>query len=233
MSEKPGKLPKINDWDNIVKVINKSPKNFVILQANSGFFGSAIYRAIIGSSDSYVWDQSMCGAVANENLGPLEWPHKTEGYAIYTLNYGRTYPWFKENHLATAHISHDMLEYTTAKKLISKIKEDKILLCKTHDMVPRKFKCKIVRIVGNIQELSNLNNSNSVFRNKIGTHIEPCYDSNFCNIDVEKFMSDDFDTYCNEYLKLCDFLNLSPNINNVRQYLLLLKEKINRYEKTL
>ena len=50
MTEKPGKLPKVNDWDNIVRVINKSPKNFCILQANSGFFGSTIYRAIIGSS---------------------------------------------------------------------------------------------------------------------------------------------------------------------------------------
>ena len=46
-------------------------------------------------------------------------------------------------------------------------------------------------------------------------------------------MSDDYDTYCQEYLKLCSFLNLSPNINNVRQYILLLKDKINRYENTL
>ena len=38
---------------------------------------------------------------------------------------------------------------------------------------------------------------------------------------------------CDEYLKLCTFLNLSPNINNVRQYILLLKDKINRYEKLL
>ena len=29
MTEKPGKLPKVNDWDNIVRVINKSPKNFL------------------------------------------------------------------------------------------------------------------------------------------------------------------------------------------------------------
>ena len=233
MTEKPGKLPKVNDWDNIVRVINKSPKNFCIIQANSGFFGSTIYRAIVGSSNDYVWDQSMCGAVADENLGPLEWPHTTEGYAIYTLNYGRTYPWFKENHLATAHISIDMLEYTTAKKIISKIRQNKILLLKTHDMTPRDFKCKIIRIVGNIQNLTNLNDSNSIFRDRDGVYIEPCYDDNFLNLEVEKFMSDDYDTYCQEYLKLCSFLNLSPNINNVRQYILLLKDKINRYENTL
>ena len=46
-------------------------------------------------------------------------------------------------------------------------------------------------------------------------------------------MSDDYDTYTDEYLKLCSFLELTPNINNVRQYILLLKDKINRYEKTL
>ena len=163
----------------------------------------------------------------------LEWPHTTEGYAIYTLNYGRTYPWFKENHLATAHISIDMLEYTTAKKIISKIRQNKILLLKTHDMTPRDFKCKIVRIVGNIQNLTNLNDSNSIFRDRDGVYIEPCYDDNFLNLEVEKFMSDDYDTYTDEYLKLCSFLDLTPNINNVRQYILLLKDKINRYEKTL
>ena len=46
MTEKPGKLPKVNDWDNIVRVINKSPKNFCIIQANSGFFGSTIYELL-------------------------------------------------------------------------------------------------------------------------------------------------------------------------------------------
>ena len=100
-------------------------------------------------------------------------------------------------------------------------------------MTPRDFKCKIVRIVGNIQNLTNLNDSNSIFRDRDGVYIEPCYDDNFLNLEVEKFMSDDYDTYLDEYLKLCTFLNLTPNINNVRQYILLLKDKINRYERTL
>jgi hypothetical protein len=233
MSEKPGKLPKINDWDNIVRVINKSPKNFCIIQANSGFFGSIIYRAIIGSSDKFVWEKDMNGAVAGEELGPLEWPHKTEGYGIYALNYGRTYLWFKENHLATAHISHDMLEYTTARKLISKIREDKILLLKTHDMDVRDLKCNIVRVVGNIQNLTNLNDTNSIFRDRDGVTIDSVYQDNVFNLEVTKFMNDDFDIYCDEYLRLCLYLNLNPNINNVRQYILLLKDKINRYERTL
>jgi len=233
MSERQGRLSKANDWDNIVRVINKSPKNFCIIQTYSGFFGSTVYRAVVGSSTDYVWDQSMCGAVANEDLGPLEWPHTTEGYAIYERNNDVMYPCFKENHLATAHISIDMLEYTTAKKIISKIKQNKILLLKTHDMTPRDFKCKIVRIVGSIQNITNLNDSNSVFRDRDGVYIEPCHDNNFFNLDVEKFMSDDYDTYCNEYLKLCSFLELMPNINNVRQYILLLKDKINRYEKDI
>ena len=60
----------------------------------------------------------MCGAVADENLGPLGGLYRRLCDIHFKL---REYPWFKENHLATAHISIDMLEYTTAKKIISRL----------------------------------------------------------------------------------------------------------------
>jgi len=223
-------VPQINDWENVLELVNRLPKNFCILQAKSGFFGSLVYRSIIGSSDNFVWKPEFCGCA--ESLGPLEWPHKTEGYNIYELNNNKTYDWFKENHLATAHISHKLIEYCTLEEIIQHLDRKKILLLKTHNMdIHEKFLSKIIRIVGKTSEITDP--KQSTFRKHRHKVFEEVSKENIHNLNIERFMNDDFDVFCDEYIILCRFLDLNSNINNVRQYILLLKEKIKRYEKTL
>lgn len=229
MTEKPGILPKVNDWANVVKLINTLPNNFTVLQVKSGFFGSVIYRSIAGSSDNYVWNRNLCGCL--EDLGPLEWPKLTEGFDIYDLNYNNTYTWFKENHLATAHISIKMIEYSTIKDIIQQVDRNKILLLKTHNLsVHDQFNCKIIRVTGKITDVVNLNKTTMRKHQEEVTEVKQ---ENLLNLNVAKFMSDDYEVFVEEYLKLCSFLNIPCNVNNVRQFILLLRDKLKRYELTL
>lgn len=224
-------LPQVNDWTNVVKILNTAPNNFTVLQVKSGFFGSVVYRSIIGSSNDYVWNKDFCGCT--EDLGPLEWPRLTEGFDIYDLNYNNTYKWFKENHLATAHLSAKMIEYSTVKDILQYVDKNKILLLKTHNLnMHNKIKSKIIRVTGKITDIADFKKSESIFR-KHHEEIQEVKQNNLHNLNIAKFMNDDFDIFTEEYLKMCLFLDIPPNINNVRQFILLLRDKLKRYKLTL
>lgn len=221
-----------NQWSELAeKVINKYPDNFCILQTYGGFFGSLVYRIICGSSDNFVWNSNFCGTAA-ESLAPLEWPKLTEGFDIYRLSNNRDYIWFKENHLATAHISHPMIEKSTIRQIVSAFDPSEILLLRTHELhYHTLFKCKIVRIVGNILNICNF--SKTEFRKHGSTEIYPVEQGNLHNLYIENLMSENYDTFLEEYLSLCKFLDSPVNINNVRQFILLLRDKLRRYELSL
>lgn len=224
-------LPQVNDWTNVVKILNTAPNNFTVLQFRSGFFGSLVYRSIIGSSNDYVWNKDFCGCT--EDLGPLEWPRLTEGFDIYELNYNNTYKWFKENHLATAHSSTKMIEYSTVNDILKYVDKNKILLLKTHNLkIHKQFKCKTIRITGKIPSITNLEIGESTFR-KHHDEVLEVEQENLHNLNIENFMSNDFDIFVKEYLGMCSFLNIPCNINNVRQFILLLRDKLKRYKLTL
>lgn len=217
---------------SISNIINKAPKNFLLVQAKGGFFGSIVYRAIAGSSKKFVWKREFCGC--NEELGPLEWPNLTEGFNIYELNENRTYAWFKENHLTTAHISHKLLEKSTQSDILKKYSKNKILIIKTHDMnLHSEFSCKIVRVVGSIKNITELTGKATTIRKHYDVTIPSVEQHNLHNLNIEKFMSIDFDIFIDEYLKLCNFLDIPCNINNVRQFILLSRDKLERYKLTL
>jgi hypothetical protein len=215
---------------DVIKLINIKPNNFCILQADTGFFGSLVYRVVVGSSDNFIWSYDFSGCA--EKLRPLEWPHLTEGYNIYTISDNRTYSWFKENHLATAHISHKLLEYSSKEDIIKFYNKEKILLLKTHDLTNHSyFSCKIVRVVGSVYKI--FDPKETTFRTKRYNLIKPIYQNNIHNLIIDNLMSEDFDIFIDEYIQLCYFLDISPNINNVRQFILLMRDKLKRYELSL
>lgn len=217
---------------SISNIVNKAPKNFLIVQAREGFFGSLVYRAIAGSDKKFVWRKEFSGC--EEDLGPLEWPKLTEGFNIYDQDANKTYTWFKENHLTTAHLSHKLLEKSTQNDILKAFEKNKTLILKTHDMnLHSQFSCKIVRIVGSIKSTTKLYGNDTTFRKHHDLLITEIKQNNVHNLNIEKFMNIDFDIFIDEYLKLCNFLNISYNINNVRQFILLSRDKLKRYRLTL
>ena len=212
-------------------IINKFPDNFLIIQAEKGFFGSAIYRTI-ASDKKFVWKYSFCGS--EEDLGPIEWPKHTEGFNIYELNNNKTYLCFKEKHLATAHISHKLLEDSTTADVLKHIDKDKKLILKSHDMsIHEIINCKIVRSVGSIKNITKLYAKDTTFRKRNNINIPEIKQDNLHNLNIGNYMSEDYEIFVKEYLKLCDFLDISSNINNVRQFILLMRDKLKRYRLTL
>ena len=217
---------KLND------IINKVPNNFLILQAREGFFGSLVYRSIAGSDRKFVWRKEFSGC--EEDLGPLEWPRLTEGFDIYDQDENKTYTWFKENHLTTAHLSHKLLEKSTQNDILKVYEKNKTLILKTHDMnLHSELSCKIVRIVGAIKDITKLYGNDTTFRKHHNIIITEIKQHNLHNLNIENFMSVDFNIFIDEYLKLCKFLDISCNINNVRQFILLSRDKLKRYRLTL
>ena len=211
---------------DIISLINKSPKNFCVVQALERFYGSVIYRIIAGSSKEYVWDKNMGGAAANEDLNPLEWPHLTEGSGIYTT---WEYATFVQQHLMTDHISISLLEKIHMEELRNKLDKNKILVLKSHDMDLDNVECKIVRVIGDLIKVTDFKNRSCMWRAKNKPVIEPIYKNNVHNLVLQNLLSSDFNIFLDEYLKLIHFLDCKPNINNVRQYLLLSKDKLTRY----
>lgn len=211
---------------DIQKVINKAPNSFKIVAAYPGFFGSLVYRCIAGSSDSFVWDKSFCGV--DEDLKPLEWPKLTEGFDIYNVENRLNH--FKENHFTTAHISIKLLEkFDNLRQLLEFYDKDKTLLIRTHRMdIHEFFDCDIVRIVGSLENIVP-NYSNTRFRHNGNKIINTVVQPNVHNLNIDRFMHKDFDIFIEEYLSLCAFLNILPNINNVRSFMLLQKEKLDRF----
>lgn len=214
---------------DLIDIINRRPDKFTLLQAYLGSFGSLIYRIICGSDDRFCWKEHFCGTYI-EDLKPLEWPRKTEGFFIYDTPELKNS--FKENHFSTVHIGIKLLEKMNhPKELLSYHEIGKNLLLKTHNLDCHNYiNAKSVRIYGDVSKIIK-NKDNTVFRYRAARkYIDPVDHSNVHNLCIENIFSADFDVYLEEYLKLCQFLDMLPNINNVRAFILFHKEKLERYD---
>lgn len=216
--------------DSIVDTINSFPNKFIIISAYSGYFGSLLYRVVAASNNTYIWKDDFSGT--QEELKPLEWPRLTEGFFIYNVSNG--YIHFKENHFATAHISFELLENMKNKReLLKNYEKGKKLILRTHNINCHNFiNCKIIRLFGNLTKIIPSHNKMR-FRRGVSSVISPIYCNNVFNLNIENFLSDDYEKFEEEYLELCNFLDTLPNINNVRSFCLLLKEKLTRFQLTL
>lgn len=229
-----GKEPFL-DWPYVVSedlrnVINENKNKFMLVSAYCGFFGSLIYRIIAGSDESFAWDKNFNGSV-EPKLKPLEWPRLTEGFLCYD---DTDYKHFFENHFSTAHISMPILEQIKdLRELSFYTKSNKKLLLRSHRLDCHNYlECKIVRVCGTLENVITKSKKTKMRRNSYRS-FDPIEANANHNLMIENLMSDDFDTFLQEYLELCDFLQVLPNINNVRSFILLLKEKLKRFQLTL
>ena len=63
-------------------------------------------------------------------------------------------------------------------------------------------------------------------RNNVPT--KPINYNKVYNLDISKLINRDYNIFVDEYLQLCDYFNMYPNISNVRAYILLWIERLDR-----
>ena len=205
-------------------------------------FGGSAVRRIITAHNEYF----------SEYSNPLSFPNNIEGFPRHLDHFLN----FKEQHLACAHtddipidiefgdVKSDSLGDDIDEYMIKFYESQKLLLeqghkvCwRAHDDVPEDnfFEhTKIIKLYG-----KSLNRFRKALRFKKKNEIYeidyvPSSNSkNICNIEASKLFSQNFDEFLNEYLKIVDYLDVSPKINSARQFILLWLEKQERFKLTL
>jgi len=92
----------------------------------------------------------------------------------------------------------------------------------THELFPNNT---VVRIFGKEPTFR--------FFESTDRYIPPIYVDNVINIDVNEIFSKDYDIFIVSYLYLCSKLEITPQINRVRAFILLWLERQERYKKLL
>lgn len=218
----------------------KKHKDKITVVAYLAEFGGSAVRRIVTSHDEYY----------SEYENPLAFPNHIEGFERH-LNHFLD---FKEQHLACAHTNDIPINIVLGAKKSDALGDDidkynilfhedqKILLDQGHKVCWRVHEdapeenffehTKVIKLYGR-----SLNRFKKAVRYKKNTSLSdwvPASNSkNICNVEASKLFSQDFDEFLNEYLKIVDYLDVSPKINSVRQFILLWLEKQERFKLTL
>ena len=141
---------------------------------------------------------------------------------------------FKSEHLCAVDTNHGTFPYfnaTSEKNMqlrknlqyfFSNLNEDRVFCVPTHEIdIHEKYEGKVVRIVGQLPR-------HKFFRDI--SPLQPIKQQNVINLNIQKLTSSEYKIFEEEYLQLCYFLNIFPQINSVRAFTLLWAEKQKRYE---
>jgi hypothetical protein len=224
-----------NEHKLIIQFINKYPELFTILYYRGGHGGNVLYRSICSTDSKFLWLKHFASAdwEDDNNKKPLDWPRKTEGYDMYNIGDNTS---IRENHATTAHTSVftlEIMDISTFKLHVDLcIQNNKKLLIRTHDPDIHKIisKVLIIRICGSVGHITKAKIKYTMKSDKI---IKPIIADNIHNIDNYNFLSYDYSSFEKEYLALCARLKAMPNISNVRAYVLLWLERLNRFNNDL
>ena len=220
-------MKKIDDLTQITKkVIKKYEKNIIFVSYAMGYGGNAV-RRIISASPAIYYD----GA-------PVKYPDDTEGFLVNNwtdagINFDK---YFKKQHLAACHDDYyyylppnaDHFNIIKFKKFCSDLEKNRKVCLVTHNTknIHNLFNCEMIRLVGR--------GKRAKFLFKFLTQpVEKIFKNNVHNLDVDMLFSKNYNEFENEYLKLCFKLNISPQINSVRAFILLWSEKQERYRKLM
>jgi len=215
--------------DNVKHQINQNPQKFSVVGAAPGVFGALVYRIICGTDNTYSWNNNISMSV-EKDLNPLEWPSVTEGFLTYQL---KNYRHFFEGHFSTVPVGTPLLEFNKdIRDLLPYMSTNKKLLIRSHRLDCHEYlNCKSIRVIG---DLGNLFDNIDNFYHRDYWNIKEVINSkNVITIFIENLLSSDFNTFEKEYFRLCNFLDVLPNTNNVRSFILLLLEKLKRFQLTL
>ena len=201
------------------KFISTYNNNFILVDFAYGYGGNTLSR-IISVSPEFYWDGD-----------PIEYPDN--GYSIIVDP--EPYPHFAsplEQELCCTHTPDDFM-YPESK--VSRVRD--FIRNYSKNIHPKKFCIRshntdthklfpnntIVRIYGKEPDFR--------FFNSTDRYKKPKQLPNVINIDVNEIFSKDYDTFESSYLYLCNNLDITPQINRVRAFILLWLERQERYKK--
>ena len=205
------------------KAIKKYSKNIIFVSYPQGYGGHLVCRIISASPEIYF------------DSDPLFYPNNCEGFPSLFYD-SMSSERFKAEHLCAVDTNHGTFPYFNAtpekniqlrenlQYFMSNLKKDRVLCIPTHDEnIHKEFEGRVVRIVGEL-------NRYTFFSVKKRQPLQPINNKNVINLSLSKLTSNNYKEFEEEYLQLCYFLNIFPQINSVRAFILLWAEKQRRYE---
>ena len=204
--------------------LDKFPKNFIFISFPFGYGGNTLNRVISASPEIY-W-----------NGDSTAYPDDTGGFpVIYDSSDSPHFATFTEQHLCCTHTETDfMYPDGTRNRVIDLLNvyktarfTDKKLCINSHnsfDLAEKHTKITMIRLCGKAPTFRS-------FTKPIPTNSDPIIFSNVINVDVNDIFSSEYSIFETTYLGLCSKLNITPQINRVRAFILLWLEKQERYKK--
>ena len=201
--------------------LHKFSKNFIFVDFEYGYGGNTLSR-IIAASPEFYWDGD---SVLYPDKGysiiedPEPYPHfaspiEQELCCTHTPD-DFMYPDSKFNRVRDLFLLHK--KYLKSKKFCIRSHNGN-----THEIFPKNT---VVRISGKEPDFR--------FFKPTGRYIDKVNNDNVINVDVNEIFSKDYDTFESSYLYLCSKLNITPQVNRVRAFILLWLERQERYKKLL
>ena len=201
------------------KLIKKYSKQITFIYYKPEYGGNLLNRIIL-SDEAYFWGEQHNSA--ESTLKPLEYPKSTEGFNVQ----GYHFLSFKEQHLSCVHSSdipypiplreHDYEMLLRYKEAL----QNNLKICiKSHRIDEENNTCKGIRLYG--KSLSRFSSSETVRKSR---------HKNVLNINSSKLFSSNYEEFLEEYLKVVRYLDLNPNVNQVRAFILLWIEKQKRFK---
>lgn len=201
------------------KLINRYADQITFIYFRPEYGGNLLNRIIL-SDDSYYW--GIQHNSVEPNIKPLEYPKTTEGFNVQ----GHHFLSFKEQHIACVHsgdITYNKpMHESDLETLLAyqKALKNNLKICiKSHNIHEENILCKGIRLYG--QPLDRFTSRESVAKST---------NNNILNINARRLLSSDYEEFLNEYLSLVRYLDLTPNVNQVRAFILLWIEKQKRFK---
>jgi len=198
------------------KFLNILQQRVLFISFPRGYGGNTLSRIIAASPEIY-WKGN-----------PIEYPDK--GYSIVVDD--PSAPHFAsdlEQELCCTHTSEDLM-YPDKNRiqlfmLYAKLAKEKIIIVRSHNRDTYKLfkKSYTVYLYGKEPDFR--------FFDSTDMYKKPKQFPNVINVDVNEIFSKDYDTFETAYLDICTKLDITPQINRVRAFILLWLERQERYKK--
>lgn len=202
-------------FNKLDDIINLTSHKIIFISYSPNFGGHAVRRILSASPEIFY------------PINPLSYPDDLEGFVAHA---GWDLPHsFTKQHLGACH--EDLIQYppTQLSEVIDfykYIKKCEKFCIVTHDLhIHKKFNCTTIRLFGKQPRRNMWDGRPDV--------IDPIFEKNVINVDVDNLFSDRYEKFEKEYLSLCKSLNIFPQINSVRAFILLWLEKQKRLSEFL
>ena len=203
--------------------LHRFPKNFIFISFPFGYGGNTLNRVISASPEIY-WDGDSTA-----------YPDDIGGFPVIYDSDAPHFATFTEQHLCCTHTETDFMYPDGApNRIIDLLKQYKIAkftnkkLCinshNSFDLAEKHTKITMIRLCGKAPTFRS-------FTKPIHTNSAPILFNNVINVDVNDIFSSEYSIFETTYLDLCSKLEITPQINRVRAFILLWLEKQERYKK--